>query len=141
MSVQTYENHVHQPVFTIVAAAFWAVSTIGFGISLTGRGWGATVGVAGLLLATLCLISISRVYTTRLQDRIIALEEQLRAERLFSPAQLEQWRSLGAKQIAALRFASDAEFPALLDRAVAESLAPDAIKRAVRQWRADWRRT
>ena len=103
MSVQTYENHVHQPVFTIVAAAFWAVSTIGFGISLTGRGWGATVGVAGLLLATLCLISISRVYTTRLQDRIIALEEQLRAERLLSPAQLEQWRSLGAKQIAALR--------------------------------------
>jgi len=141
MSVQTYENHTHQPVFTAVAAAFWAVSVIGFAVGLTGREWGTMVGVAGLLLAMLCLISISRVYTTRLQDRIIALEEQLRAERLLSPAQLEQWRSLGAKQIAALRFASDAEFPGLLDRAVAEGLAPDAIKRAVRQWRPDRRRT
>jgi hypothetical protein len=141
MSTQSYENHAHQPVFTIVTAAFWAVGVIGFAAAWAGRPWGLTVGAVGLLLAMFCLISITRVYTTRLQDRIIVLEEQLRAERLLSPAQLAHWRALGVKQVAALRFASDAEFPALLDRIATESLKPDAIKRAVRQWRADWRRT
>jgi hypothetical protein len=141
MTTQRYENHAHQPVFTAVAAVFWAVSVVGFVVAWTGRPWGTTLGVAGLLLAVFCLVSISRVYTTRLQDRIIVLEEQLRAERLLSPAQLERWRTLDVKQIAALRFASDGEFPALLDRTTAESLKPDAIKRAVVQWRPDWRRT
>jgi hypothetical protein len=45
------------------------------------------------------------------------------------------------KQVVALRFASDAELPALYDRALADRLTPDAIKRAVTQWRADRLRT
>jgi hypothetical protein len=44
-------------------------------------------------------------------------------------------------QLIALRFASDAELPALIDRAVAEQLTPDAIKRAVRDWQGDYLRT
>ena len=141
MSTQTYENHAHQPTFTIVAAAFWALGVVGLGAAWAGLPWGLAVGAAGLLLAVFCLISMSRVYITRLQDRIIVLEEQLRAERLLSPTQLTQWRGLGVKQIAALRFASDNEFASLVDRASAESLQPDAIKRAVAQWREDHRRT
>lgn len=141
MSTQNYANHAHTPTLTLVAAAFWAVALIGFTAAWRGHVWGAPVGVAGLLLAALGLISISRVYTTRLQDRIIRLEEQLRAQRLLSPAQQARWGSLGIKQVAALRFASDHEFAALLDRAVDENLKPDAIKRAVTTWRADTSRT
>ena len=141
MSDQSYANHTYQPIFTNVAGAFWAVAVIGFTVAWRGRPWGAIVGVSGLLLAVLCLISMSRVYVTRLQDRIILLEEQGRAERLLAPSHLAQWRTLGIKQVAALRFASDAEFAALVERAIAEGLKPDAIKRAVQQWRADLRRT
>jgi hypothetical protein len=141
MSTQSYATHTFQPIFTVVAAAFWAMAVIGFAAAWRGRPWGVSVGVAGLMLAVFCLISISRVYTTRLQDRIIRLEEQVRAQRLLGPAQLAQWQTLGVKQVAALRFASDAEFAALLDRTMTEHLKPDAIKRAVTEWRADHHRT
>lgn len=141
MSPQSYASHTYQPILTNVTVAFWALAVIGFAAAWRGRPWGACVGVAGLMLAVLALIAISRVYTTRLQDRIIRLEELVRAQRLLGPAQLAHWQSLGVKQVAALRFASDAEFAALVDRTIAEGLKPDAIKRAVKDWRADHHRT
>jgi hypothetical protein len=81
------------------------------------------------------------VYVTRLQDRIILLEMQVRGATLLSPAQRQQLAALAKAQVVALRFASDDELPALLERAVAEDLSPDAIKRAVTQWRPDHLRT
>ena len=44
---------------------------------------------------------------------------------------------LDTKQVIALRFASDGEFIALARRAADESMTPDAIKQAVKDWRAD----
>jgi hypothetical protein len=68
------------------------------------------------------------------QDRAIRAEENLRhfviTGRLLDPG-------LNIRQIIALRFASDDEFVALAQRAVAGKMAPDAIKRAVKHWRAD----
>jgi hypothetical protein len=48
---------------------------------------------------------------------------------------------LTPKQIVALRFASDEELGALLDRAIREKLSPQEIKRAVKRWRPDHLRT
>jgi len=48
---------------------------------------------------------------------------------------------LSARQIVALRFASDEELGALLDRAVTEQLAPRDIKKAITTWRPDHHRT
>ena len=48
---------------------------------------------------------------------------------------------LTLQQLVALRFASDAELPALINRAIAEKLTPDAIKRAVGDWQGDHLRT
>jgi hypothetical protein len=49
--------------------------------------------------------------------------------------------ALSMKQLAALRFASDAELPALCERAAREKLAPGDIKRAIRAWTPDYNRT
>jgi hypothetical protein len=40
-----------------------------------------------------------------------------------------------------LRFASDAELPALVDRTVREHLSRDDIKKAIKDWVPDFERT
>jgi hypothetical protein len=66
---------------------------------------------------------------------------RVRALSLLTPAQQASLASLDRKRIAALRFGSDAELPALLERAVREQMTPDQIKRAVTTWVADHDRT
>lgn len=142
MRPQTYANHAHQPWLTLAAAVFWLLTLLGYALCWVGYDrLGQPLMVGALLMCVLCLISISRVYTTALQDRIIVLEERLRAERLLTPTQRALWEALGVKQVVALRFASDAEFAALLDRASREGLPPKAIKQAIQTWRPDLRRT
>ena len=76
----------------------------------------------------------ARAFALRAQDRAIRAEEQLRhyvlTGALFDPR-------LTIRQIVGLRFASDAELPALAARAAQEALTADAIKRDVKSWRPD----
>ena len=83
----------------------------------------------------------TRTYITKLQDRIIKLEMRVRGAGLLTPAQQAALAGLPTRQIVALRFASDAELPALLDRACSERLEPDQIKRAIKNWTPDYDRT
>jgi hypothetical protein len=94
-----------------------------------------------LLLSVCALITTSRTYTTALQDRIIRLEERLRLKELLPPARHPEISYLTTKQLVALRFASDHEVPALVTRALEESLAPKEIKQAIVTWRPDYERT
>lgn len=139
--MQTYENHAHRPVLFSVGFLSWVVSVVGWVAAARDASWGRPLGLAGLLVATLVALLIGRLYVTRLQDRIILLEMHVRVAGLLSAAGLQQLGTLSKAQIVALRFASDAELPALLDRASREQLKPDAIKRAVTAWRADLLRT
>jgi hypothetical protein len=43
-------------------------------------------------------------------------------------------------QIIALRFAPDLEFVGLVNRAIAENLSNDAIKKAIKDWKPDHHR-
>ncbi len=142
LRTETYATHAHQPVATFIGSAFWLIAVIGLvacwlGYDRLGEG----LLLAGVMLCLLVLLSIGRLYTTKLQDRIIRLEEKLRVASLLTPAQQARFDELTPKQVAALRFASDAELPALFERTLAEGLKPDAIKRAVKDWRADHHRT
>lgn len=139
--MQTYANHAHRPVLWTVGFVFWMVASAGFAGWLLGRGWGMAVLLGGLLGVTGVVLTIGRTYITRLQDRIILLEMQVRGAAVLSPAQRLQLASLPKSRVVALRFASDEELPALLDRAVAEDLTADAIKRAITHWRPDHLRT
>jgi hypothetical protein len=119
------------------------VALAGFALRWNGIGGRTTfaIGLLGVVGAELALLFISRSYITALQDRIIKLEMRVRCASFLTPGQLGQLMRLGNKQIVALRFASDGELPALLDRTVREGLAPRDIKRAVKNWAPDLDRT
>jgi hypothetical protein len=98
-------------------------------------------GLVGLILSVGTLILISRTYITRLQDRIIKLEMRVRGAGVLNLEQQRALQTLNPKQIAALRFASDEELPALVERTAREQLPPADIKKSIRTWVADYDRT
>ena len=138
---QSFESHAHQPVPTFVASAFWLLAVISF-VAAAGFGWNTRdIAFFFVLAAMFVALSIDRMYTTRLQDRIIMLEMKVRCGEVLGAGDSAKLAQLGPKQITALRFASDPELGALLDRAVREQLAPRDIKQAIKVWRPDYHRT
>src|SRR6476646_1114237 len=89
MPTQTYANQRHNPKMTAIAGLFFLVAIVGFALRwfYIGGRYTTALGVFGILGAIWMLLSISRVYTTKLQDRIIKLEMRLRAATLLNAAQ------------------------------------------------------
>lgn len=83
------------------------------------------------------LFWFARVFALKAQDRAIRAEENFRHYILTGRPLPSQLR-LG--QIIALRFASDDEFPALVQKAVTEKLRSNDIKKLIVNWRADYHR-
>lgn len=71
------------------------------------------------------------------QDRIIRLEMRFRYYLLTKQDFQKLESSLSFGQIAALRFASDEELPALLEKTLQENLRPNDIKKLIRNWNPD----
>ena len=143
MATQTYATHRHNPKMTGIGFMFVLLAIVAFALrwfNIGGRTMFAA-GLAALMCAVIVLLLISRDYTTTLQDRIIKLEMRVRGGQLLSAQQQAALSRLSKPQIVALRFASDAELPALLERADREHLTPDQIKRAIKDWVADLDRT
>ena len=140
MAEQSFANHAHRPMLTTV---LWLMSTVALVlIAMQFRGsetrdWAVLV----LTLAMFLVGWISRAYIIRLQDRIILLEMKVRAAEVLPAGQDAALAKLTKQQIVALRFASDEELSALLERAVRENMTPKDIKAAVKTWRADHYRT
>jgi len=143
MQEQNYANHkqfvtsFHRVIFPILALTW-----IGSGVNLWHSfGNHERLYSAALLFVltfcTICILFFARIFALKAQDRAIRAEENLRhyvlTGKLLDPR-------LTVQQIVALRFSSDAEFPALAAKAAQESTEPDAIKQSVKQWRADWYR-
>jgi len=97
--------------------------------------WAAITGIV-LLIGWLSFM-VRQHYSLGNQNRIVRLEMRLRyyilTQQRLEP--IEQQLSFG--QLAALRFASDAELPALVRRAVNEQLSSSAIKKAIVNWEPD----
>lgn len=82
----------------------------------------------------------ARSFPLAVQDRLIALEERLRVERLLPPEARATAASLTDDQLIGLRFASDEELAELAAAACAEKLSRKEIKKRVKSWRPDHRR-
>jgi len=79
----------------------------------------------------------TRANATKVQDRVIRLEEQVRMARLLPEPLLTQSAGLTKDQYIGLRFASDGELAGLVSRTLAEGLDRKAIKAAIVTWRPD----
>ena len=140
MAEQSFKSHGHRPTHTVIVWLFALVALILMVQQLRGDNT-RDLAIIFAILAIFELGWISRIYTVKLQDRIIMLEEKVRAAELLPAGGDAQLAKLNSKQIAALRFASDEEFGALLERAARESLKPREIKAAIKTWRPDFHRT
>src|SRR5580700_3596317 len=140
MTTQNYANHARfVPMFHFVLSCMLLVTLIGSVVNLVQsfgdheRVYSASLIVV-LTLCSFLLFYYCRTFPLKAQDRAIRAEENLRhfamSGKLFDAR-------LTMSQIIALRFASDEEFLELARRAAEANMTAVAIKRAVKNWRAD----
>ena len=143
MAEQSYKNHAQiVPLYHRVLFGLLLLILIGSVVNLT-KSWGDSSRfysaslIVALTIALVLTAFFARTFALRAQDRAIRAEEQLRhyvlTGKLLDPR-------LTMRQIVGLRFASNDEFVALAQRAADQGLTTDAIKQAVKQWRADLNR-
>jgi hypothetical protein len=141
-SPQTFENHTRLvPAYHFVAFPLFAVNFF-FALYqvVTDFSWGNLVAF-GVAVALVLLLFVARLMVLTVQDRVIRLEETLRMRALLPSDLQARIGEFTVKQMVALRFASDSELPDLA-RQVLDGKIHDqkAIKKMVRQWRADYQR-
>ena len=141
MAEQSYESHTHRPRPTALVVLF-ATTALVLIVGQLFFGWQTRDwALLAVIAAVFVLGGISRLYTVNLQDRIIMLETKVRCAEVLPAGQDAHLAKLSKKQIVALRFASDEELGALLERAARQNLSPKDIKASIRTWRPDPHRT
>ena len=138
---QNLANHAKfDPLFHFIVLPVFALTAIGGTIHFL---WHPSIHSASFFVisvaAVIAVLRI-RIYSLKLQDRVIRLEERLRLTALCSEPLRSRIPDLTEEQLIALRFASDAEVPGLAERALSEKLSRADIKKAIQNWRPDyWR--
>jgi len=93
-----------------------------------------------LAVALLVWVFKTRLYALKVQDRVIRVEERLRLMHLLQEPLRSRIPELTENQLVGLRFASDMEVAALVERALKEKLSRRDIKKSIKNWRPDdWR--
>lgn len=138
MTAQNFKNHAKMvPGFHYVGMLSILALLIGSFINLFHSApenlYSASL-ICLVAFITVILWIYTRTFSLKAQDRAIRAEENLRyyvmTGKLFP-------QELTVQQIIALRFASDAEFLALVEKAIKENLSNKEIKLAIQNWKAD----
>ncbi|MGA2593388.1 MAG: DUF6526 family protein [Bryobacteraceae bacterium] len=143
MTTQNYANHTRLvPLFHFVLAGILLFTLVGSIVNFVkSLGDHERLYSASLIVVlTICcglLFYFCRTFPLKAQDRAIRAEENLRHFALTGKL-LD--RRLTMSQIIALRFAPDEEFVDLARKAADGNMTNDAIKRAVKNWKADYDR-
>ncbi|MGO9404991.1 MAG: DUF6526 family protein [Terriglobales bacterium] len=141
MAEQNYSHHTRfDPPFHFFVLPVFAITLILTIVHVVRRPSLHSAWMVVVMVAALAVIFRIRLYALKVQDRVIRLEERLRLATLLDPALRPRIPELTEAQLIGLRFASDAELPALAVRALNEKLSRDDIKKSVQHWRPDdWR--
>ena len=151
MNQQNFSNHAKfVPMFhffllpALLLNLIWAVRWF-FPLQVnTMFGFQVFMGhLVNLMVAIVLIVMafLARTFALGVQDRVIRLEERIRYERLLPEDLKPRIGEFTINQLVALRFACDAELPALarkvLDAKISER---NAIKQMVQNWRPDYQR-
>jgi hypothetical protein len=140
MAEQNFANHVkwvptfHYFVMPVLILNFgWSIRRLAH----NGFTWDGLVSL--LTAAALVLLMFhARLFALRVQDRVIRMEERQRLGKLLPDDLKPRIEEFTPGQLVALRFASDAELPALARKVLNDKLSEGkAIKQMVQNWRAD----
>jgi len=133
---QNYQNHRKiSNLFYVVLAPLALILLTGSLVHMIREGFTfPSILLFGFAVFAIILAAFLRPLLIMLQNRIIRNEERTR-HYILTGKPLDANLTLG--QIIALRFSSDSQFPALCKQAAENNMKPDAIKRAVTNWRAD----
>jgi hypothetical protein len=143
MTEQNFENHGKiVPVFHFFAIPVFVTNFVWSLFRLKQLEF-SFAGIFGVILAAALVILVfeARLFALAVQDRVIRLEERLRYAQVL-PADLQRRAGeLSTGQIVALRFACDAELPALMRKVLDEKLVQrKAIKQLIKTWKPDYQR-
>ena len=139
---QTYASHGRYVPGYHFVAAFLVLVNLVFTVVQIFRRPSPTTVVAALAAVTLLLVYwYERAFAISVQDRVIRLEMQLRLQRILPDDLRARIGEITKGQFVALRFASDAELPALVRKVLDEKITDQKqIKMAVKDWQPDyWR--
>jgi len=135
---QSFQNHTRlDPLFHQFLGPLSFLLLIASVVNLIRDfGWSSAFEVLAAVWAVVVTFKI-RLYALKVQDRVIRLEERLRMQELFREPLKSRIGEFTESQLIALRFASDAELPALAEKAL-QGLDPKQIKAAIQTWRPDY---
>lgn len=143
MKEQNFSNHTkffpafHFFVVPVLLLNFgWSVGRwvhSGFSVG----GFVDILTAAALFILAFC----ARIFALKVQDRVIRLEERLRCERVLPNDLRGRIGELTVEQLVGLRFAGDEELPELARQVLDGKIrGRRAIKKQVKNWRADYLR-
>jgi len=141
---QTYKNHTRwDPIWHFFIMPVLMINII-FAAYLTvhhwPNHWALLCWWIVVSVALFMAVGAARGHSLKAQDRIIRLEERIRLAALLPADELARSHALTESQLIGLRFASDAELPALVKRTLDHNLTQKQIKESITNWRPDYLR-
>jgi hypothetical protein len=140
---QNLQNHVRlvPPFHMFVLPVFllnvgWTL----YHIINTGISFESVLGVL-MAFALITFALFARLFALTVQDRVIRLEMRLRLAEVLPVDLRPRIPAFTVAQLVSLRFASDAELPALARKVLDEKMSDrKAIKQLIKDWQGDYLR-
>ncbi len=141
MKNQNYSNHrLFVPGYHYFTLLGIMILLIGSIVNLVKSSHDNMYSASLLVLSSFLLVFIAfyaRSFALKSQDRAICAQENFRH---FILTKKVLPKELSMRQIIGLRFASDEEFPTLVEKAINEKMTENEIKKSIKNWKGDYYR-
>jgi len=135
---QSLTSHTKwDPPFHFFIAPVFAINAIYSIVNLVRHPSQDAIWPSVVALGLVVMAFKGRLNSLKVQDRLIRLEERLRLSGILAEPLRSRIPELTERQLISLRFASDAELPALVATILSKQLSPADIKKAIVNWRPD----